>query len=284
MRDWKKFLKEKCPKFIGFLKSMKSKQALLVGRKYPKFADYFRLTEGIARYDFPKAADVMQDFVDKYGIVSDLVKIYSSENFPIAHKWHHYIPIYERYFEKYRGQKIRFLEIGVSEGGSLRMWREYFGPDAVIFGIDIDQNCSKLNGIHGQVRIGSQDDPSFLSAVVAEMGGVDVVLDDGSHHMKHIAASLRILFPQLEVGGTYLIEDLHCAYWRRFGGGYNSKDNFYRIVPELIDDIHSWYHPYPRRSALANDGVSSIHLHDSIIVLEKEKNFPPVHSKVGLKE
>ena len=253
-------------------------------RKYPKLAGYFGLTDYLARYAFPEDADVMQDFKDKYGIVSDLMNIYSSEKFPIAHKWHHYIPIYERYFEKYRGQKVRFLEIGVSKGGSLRMWREYLGPDAVIFGIDINPNCSKLNGIHGQVRIGSQDDSSFLSAVVAEMGGVDVVLDDGSHHMRHIAASLRILFPKLEVGGTYLIEDLHTAYWRHFGGGYYSKDNFYRIIPRLIDDIHSWYHPYARRSALANDGVSSIHLHDSIIVLEKEKNFPPTHSKVGLKE
>jgi hypothetical protein len=263
---------------------MKSRHTLSIERNYPKYADYFRLTEGNERFAFPKDADVLQDFVDKYGIASDLMKIYSSEKFPIVNKWHHYIPIYERYFEKYRGQRVRFLEIGVSEGGSLRMWREFFGPDAVIFGIDINQNCSELNGIHGQVRIGSQDDSSFLTAVVSEMGGVDVVLDDGSHDMAHIAASLRILFPQLKVGGTYLIEDLHTAYWRGFGGGYNSKDNFYRIVPSLIDDIHSWYHPYARRSALANDGVSSIHLHDSIIVLEKEKNYPPTHSEVGLKE
>lgn len=284
MRNLKKFMREKYPNVFKFLKRMKSNQVELIERKYPKLADFLRLTEGNARYAFPKDADVMQDFVDKYGIASDLIKIYSSEKFPIVHKWHHYIPIYEKYFEKYRGQEVRFLEIGVSKGGSLRMWREYFGTDAVIFGIDIDPNCSQLNGIHGQVRIGSQDDSSFLSAVVLEMGGVDVVLDDGSHNMEHIAASLRILFPQLKVGGTYLIEDLHTAYWRSYGGGYKKKDNFYRIVPKLIDDIHSWYHPYARRSALANDGVSSIHVHDSIIVLEKEKSFRPTHSKVGLKE
>jgi hypothetical protein len=256
---------------------MKSNLSLLIIKKFPKLADLSRLTEDITRYAFPINADVVQDYVGRYGIASDLVKIHSSEKFPIVHKWHHYIPIYERYFVKYRGKSVRFLEIGVSTGGSLRMWREYFGPDAVIFGIDIDENCSLLNGVHGQVRIGSQEDSTFLSAVILEMGGVDVVLDDGSHKAKHIAASLRILFPQLNVGGTYLIEDLHCAYWRSFGGGYTSKNNFYRNIPGLIDDLHSWYHPYSRRSALDIEGVSSIHFYDSIVVLEKN-NFIHLHT------
>jgi hypothetical protein len=114
------------------------------------------------------------------------------------------------------------------------------------------------------------------------MGGIDVVLDDGSHKMKHIAASLESLFPKLNNGGTYLIEDLHTAYWRGFGGGYKSKDNFYKIVPKLIDDMHSWYHSYGKRSSLISDDISSIHIHDSIVVLEKETNYPPTHSRVGL--
>ena len=37
--------------------------------------------------------------------------------------------------------------------------------------------------------IGSQADAAFLESVVAEMGGLDVVLDDGSHRMEHIKAS-----------------------------------------------------------------------------------------------
>ena len=164
------------------------------------------------------------------------------------------------------------------------MWREYLGPNAVIFGIDIDQNCSEFNGVHAEVRIGSQNDSSFLSSVVLEMGGIDVVLDDGSHNMQHILESLRILFPKLNQGGTYLIEDLHTAYWRGFGGSYHSKANFFKIIPELINDIHSWYHPYGKRSVLANDGPTSIHIHDSIVVLEKEINYPPRHSQVGLKK
>src|SRR5262245_37842628 len=42
---------------------------------------------------------------------------------PAVHKWRHYLPIYERLFEPLRRRPLRFLEIGVSRGGSLAMWR-----------------------------------------------------------------------------------------------------------------------------------------------------------------
>ena len=48
------------------------------------------------------------------------------------------------------------------------MWRKYFGEDAIIYGIDIDPECAQLDGIAGQVRIGSQADTAFLESVVAE--------------------------------------------------------------------------------------------------------------------
>jgi hypothetical protein len=255
-----------------------------LGRKYPWWADSHRFNEGIEKYSFPKDGNAMQDLVAKYGSNSDLAQIYASNGDSLVHKWHHYIPIYEKYFEKYRGLEVRFLEIGVSKGGSLRMWREYLGPKAVIYGIDIDQNCSRFNGVHGEVRIGSQDDADFLSAVVLEMGGIDVVLDDGSHYMPHVTSSIKILFPKLNNGGTYLIEDLHTAYWRGFGGGYKSKNNFYKKIPKFIDDIHSWYHPYGKRSVLAGTAISGIHIHDSIVALEKEIIYQPTHSQVGFND
>jgi hypothetical protein len=233
------------------------------------------------KYRFPEGGDVRADLAGKYPDLGDLLDIYVGNDGPVVHKWHHYLPLYDRYFAAHRGKPVRFLEIGVSKGGSLAMWRKYFGPDAVIFGIDIRKSCAALNGIDGQVRIGSQADPAFLQAVVAEMGGVDLVLDDGSHQMAHIEASLDILFPLLSDRGTYMIEDLHTAYWPRWGGGLKAPANFFNTVRALADDMHHWYHDGAAHRPALSGMVTGVHMHDSIVVLDKGPVHVPVHSMVG---
>jgi hypothetical protein len=61
------------------------------------------------------------------------------------------------------------LKIGVSKGGSLALWRKFLGPEAVIFGIDIDPSWAAFDGEFARVRIGSQDDPQFLRSVATEI-------------------------------------------------------------------------------------------------------------------
>lgn len=228
-----------------------------------------------------KGESVAEDVRQKYGFDGDLLRIFAGNEGAIVHKWHHYIPLYDRYFAKFRGRPVRFLEIGVSKGGSLRMWRQYFGPEAVIFGIDINPDCAAFDGEAAQVRIGSQDDPKFLADVVAEMGGVDVVLDDGSHVMAHVRATLSALFPKLAPGGVYFIEDMHTAFWKAYGGAYRWPRNIFQEVRSIIDDMHEPYHGRMPRLPGIGPLVSGLHVHDSIVVLEKDPVFPPVHSQVG---
>ena len=219
-----------------------------------------------------------------------LEKAFFAHKGRIVHKWHHYLPLYDRYFAAFRDgfpagaarRPIRMLEIGVSKGGSLELWRGYFGPDAVLYGIDIDPACAAFDGEGGnRVRIGSQADPAFLKAVVAEMGGVDIVLDDGSHVADHQNVAFATLFPLLQEGGLYVVEDLHTAYWRAFGGGYESRQSFVATIKQLIDDLHHWYHKGGEKIAPAAGLVSGLHLHDSIVFIEKQRIAPPAHSQRG---
>jgi len=225
--------------------------------------------------------NVRKDIRQKYGAGGGLLDIYAGIDADPVHKWHHYIGIYERYFARFRGKPVHFLEIGVARGGSLTMWRRYFGTEAVICGIDVDPDCARLDGRDGMVRIGSQADAAFMRNVVEEMGGIDVVLDDGSHRMDHIRKTLRALYPALNLGGVYMIEDLHTAYFEPYGGGSNERANFFNEVRDIVDDMHHWYHPMPSKVPELKDQVSAIHVHDSIIVLEKNRVYPPVHSRVG---
>ena len=236
--------------------------------------------EGIGKYIYKLNRDIKRDVEIKYGFKGDLVDIFSENKGNIVHKWHHYIPLYDKYFSIYRNKKIRFLEIGVSKGGSMQIWRRYFGEDAVIYGIDIDPECERYNGIAGEVRIGSQDDTNFLESVINEMGGVDIILDDGSHRMNHISITFKFLFPKLNYGGIYMIEDLHTSYWRSNGGGYDSKNNFFKIFPDLINDMHHWYHGAGLVIPEISNYCTGIHIHDSIAVFEKSAVQEPTHSEI----
>jgi Methyltransferase domain len=225
-------------------------------------------------------AGIVADVAAKFGAASDIARLFAEHRGEGVDKWHHYLPLYERYLGPLRGRPLRFLEIGVFKGGSLEMWRKYFGPEAMIYGIDIDPTCARFDGRDGRVRIGSQADPEFLAKVVDEMGGVDVVLDDGSHVMAHIRASLAALFPRLSPGGTYIIEDLHTAYWPQYGGGMG-PENFYGTVRAMVDDMHGWYHEAGVAHPATAGQVTGIHVHDSMVVLEKGTAHRPVRSFVG---
>ena len=107
----------------------------------------------IRGYYFASKTGVARNIQEKFGYDGAVLRIFTENCGVAVHKWHHYLPLYDHYFSQWRGKPVRFLEIGVSKGGSLTMWRKYFGLDAVIFGIDIDPACAALDGQSGQVRI-----------------------------------------------------------------------------------------------------------------------------------
>lgn len=120
---------------------------------------------------------------------------------------HGYLPIYAKHLPDLAVTSI--LEIGVLNGSSLRMWRDYF-PDAQVYGVDIDPDCRKHAGDRIDITIGSQDDVQMLTALAERAGGFDVVIDDGSHVNALTVASFDILWPHTR--GIYVIEDLDTSY------------------------------------------------------------------------
>jgi hypothetical protein len=85
----------------------------------------------------------------------------SKEVGPGIWKWDHYLDIYNRHFEKFRGKEINVLEIGVYSGGSIEMWREYFGPKCRVYGVDWDPSCRIYESESVKIFIGDQADRQF---------------------------------------------------------------------------------------------------------------------------
>jgi hypothetical protein len=197
-------------------------------------------------------------------------EIFFDNDGPVIWKWLHYLAIYDTILAPFIGSKVKMLEIGVYKGGSLSLWRKYLGDDATLFGIDIDPRCAVHDGKFGNVRIGSQDDPSFLRKVIAEMGGVDIILDDGSHIGRHQQASFETLFPLINEGGLYIIEDMHTAYWSNFEGGLRKKGTAIEFLKAEIDKMHEHYFKDGLHNQPTTE-IDSIQFFDSIAVINKKR-------------
>ena len=63
--------------------------------------------------------------------MNNLKKFFNNNKNKDLHKWHHYFDIYEENFLKYKKKGITLLEIGVSKGGSLKMWQNYFNKESL---------------------------------------------------------------------------------------------------------------------------------------------------------
>lgn len=201
----------------------------------------------------------------------DFARMFYAHRGRSTDKWTHYMDIYDRHLSLWRGHAVRFLEIGVWKGGSLELWREYLGQQATIFGIDIDPTCAGKVDPPNQFRLGSQADAAFLRQVVEEMGGLDVVIDDGSHIAPHQRASFRALWPVLSDGGLYVIEDMHTAYWPGvYRGGFRRNGTAVEIVKGLTDDLNRAYHWHGQVQ-----DVAALHLYDSVAVIEKRARSLP---------
>jgi cephalosporin hydroxylase len=157
----------------------------------------------------------------------------------LIHKWIHYFDIYDRHFSPYRGRKVNIVEFGVSQGGSLQMWRDYFGRRATITGVDVDPRCAKLTDKGVNVVIGDQEDRKFLNDLADRVGEIDIVIDDGGHTMGQQIATFEELWPRVRDGGIFLVEDLHTSYWPKYGGGYKRSGTFIEYAKNLIDRKYS---------------------------------------------
>lgn len=123
-------------------------------------------------------------------------------------KWDHYLDLYDRHLRQFRHRAVHVLEIGVYSGGSLEMWREYFGPGSRRYGVDLEEACLRYQDDSTRIFIGDQADRGFWSRFRIEVPELDVVIDDGGHRPVQQRVSLEELLPHLRPGGVYICEDV----------------------------------------------------------------------------
>ena len=198
----------------------------------------------------------------------------------LIHKWHHYFEIYHRHFAAFRGRAPVVLEIGVFHGGSLQMWRHYFGPGARIVGVDVDPRCRSFEEPGIEIIIGDQGDRAFLGGLRQRIPRIDILIDDGGHTMAQQIATFDELYPHVHAEGVYVCEDVHTSYVAEYGGGYRQPGTFIEHAKGLVDPLHGWYITPPGVDAITRS-THSVHFYDSVVVIEKRAMRRPELSKTG---
>ena len=131
---------------------------------------------------------------------------------------------------------LRLLEIGIQNGGSLEIWPKFFPNAQQIVGCDIRPECARLTYRNPRISVvvGDANSDEAQAAVLAHSAIFDVIIDDGSHASSDIVRSFARYFPHLSDGGIFVVEDLHCSYWKEFDGGlfdpFSSVNFFKRLA------------------------------------------------------
>jgi len=206
------------------------------------------------------------------------------ENHPhrMIHKWMHFFEAYERHFHPYRGKPMSLLEFGVLHGGSLQMWKHYFGSQAQITGVDINPRCAELAEERIDILLGDQESRASLRQICAAKPKFDIIIDDGGHTMLQQRLTFEEMWGHLKEGGVYLCEDLLTSYFPGFGGGYRSPESFIEYTKSLIDQLHAWHSPDPALQVNEFSRTAfAIHYYTSIVVIEKRSVVQPTNRMRG---
>ena len=206
-----------------------------------------------------------------------IFQIYKNLKYPSL-KIDSYFQVYEEIFKNYIEKKIIFVEVGVLGGGSLFMWKEYFGKDARIIGIDLNPEAKKWEKYGFEIFIGSQSDEKFWNYFYDKVGKIDILLDDGGHHNRQQMTSVYSAIPNIKDGGVIVVEDTHTSYMSPFGNP--SKHSFINFSKHMIDKINYRFPDISFKNKYKSEKkIFSISFYESIVVfnINSTKCFVPEH-------
>jgi len=188
-----------------------------------------------------------------------------------------FLDVYERHFYHLKDASTTIMELGILNGSSLKVWRDYFTNGRVV-GVDIDPSRKIHESERTKVYIGSQDSTTLADQIKLDYPeGFDIIIDDASHINDLTLRSFDLYFPSVKPGGYYVIEDTHCTYGESFQQDFdryakdwpgmvyngninyqNRREDFNRFLLTSIENLDRH-----------RGNIYSIHVYCETIVIEK---------------
>lgn len=216
-------------------------------------------------------------------MINSLRNIYDSTPY-LSIKYDNYFIIYEELLKKYVGCEITIVEVGILNGGSLFMWRKFFGPKARIIGIDLNPDACEWKEHGFEIYIGDQASDAFWTQLFYKIGKVDVLIDDGGHTNKQQIVTTHNAIQNINDGGILIIEDIHTNYFLEFGNPY--RYSFLNFAYRIIDSINSRSYSLRQINSKYSSKVYSVSFFESIVAFHIDsrlckKSIPTTNNGEG---
>ena len=129
---------------------------------------------------------------------------------------HSYLPLYDSLLSRLKDTATNVLEIGICQGGSIKMWADFF-TNATVYGLDIMPIEHVWDGIKNNDRILLQTsvdayDSNFFNKTLSSKK-FDFVLDDGPHTLESMMTFVKSYSTLLTDNGILILEDVQEYGW-----------------------------------------------------------------------
>lgn len=174
----------------------------------------------------------------------------------------HFLEEYRKLFSQFKEKRGKILELGVQKGGSLELWNDWL-PGFQVIGVDI-LDCKAFDTERIKTIQCDQTDRRIV-----EEAPFDIIIDDGGHTMSQQIDSFKMLYPHLNKGGLYIIEDLNTSYWEEF---FDQKEKTTEFLIGLVDSVNQDAWLYTSRCHLEKKDfydIESIHFYKYLCVIRK---------------
>ncbi len=179
-------------------------------------------------------------------------------------KQRNYFSMYEEILGPYRNKRVKVLEIGVLDGGSLALWKRYLGAKAKVIGVDVNPRAAEIKSRDFEILIGNQCSKKLWQELREVYGQFDLIIDDGGHTNRQQLLTLLYSIELIKDGGKLITEDVHCSYMKDFGNP--SRYSFVNFAFGVVNKINSRFFEIP--GSLISKAVYKVSFYESAVVFE----------------
>ena len=131
---------------------------------------------------------------------------------------HSYLPLYQKLLISKKETAKNVLEVGICDGGSIKLWSDFF-TNANVYGLDILNINEHWGGIKNNEKIilytstDAYNNDFFNTHFLNKNIKCDFMLDDGPHSLESQRQFIRLYSQIMTDDGILIIEDVQSWDW-----------------------------------------------------------------------